>query len=535
MDRMRSENLGHLAELVIPAKIGLTKRFFSEPGLPPNLKRLRRRAISSAYVRAVDYLQVNQPRHWFWAVRLLARAMVTDPLNILAISERTTRPFRYHSARLLRRILRQVFGILAAVVTGVGTRVLRVIAAPLAVPRRRLGRVVERLFVRGNRELTLKIDSLHRRVAAAEKATSAALEPVASRIDRIAAEVPRLTDALESLRREHDVRIAAVERAIPEALQPMATQLEALRKELNAAQERPPKLSDALSEVYGAPPSLRPIPGWHTYWGIENGSDRFLRGRAELWSSLKRPVLMRWLADLLVMIWPGNELSRVLFLTGNFEPNELTWLSETLTEGMTMIDIGAHMGMYTLTASKLVGESGIVVALEPSTREFQRLTFHVTLNDLRNVRCLQVAASSACGEAALKIAWEWNSGHNTFGEFFNPAVEMTREERVPMQTVDALVAAQRLQRVDVIKIDVEGHELQVLAGTVETLTRFRPRVLIEVCEETLRRQGASAEAVLGFLTKHGYVLSEFSEVNGCLVPLARSPGNESRNVVATPK
>jgi FkbM family methyltransferase len=315
----------------------------------------------------------------------------------------------------------------------------------------------------------------------------------------------------------------------------MATQLEALRKELNAAQERPPKLSDALSEVYGAPPSLRPIPGWHTYWGIENGSDRFLRGRAELWSSLKRPVLMRWLADLLVMIWPGNELSRVLFLTGNFEPNELTWLSETLTEGMTMIDIGAHMGMYTLTASKLVGESGIVVALEPSTREFQRLTFHVTLNDLRNVRCLQVAASSACGEATLKIAWEWNSGHNTFGEFFNPAVEMTREERVPMQTVDALVAAQRLQRVDVIKIDVEGHELQVLAGTVETLTRFRPRVLIEVCEETLRRQGASAEAVLGFLTKHGYVLSEFSEVNGCLVPLARSPGNESRNVVATPK
>src|SRR5262249_5634725 len=153
---------------------------------------------------------------------------------------------------------------------------------------------------------------------------------------------------------------------------------------------------------------------------------------------------MRWLADLAVMIWPGNELSRVLFLTGTFEPNELTWMSRTLTKGMTMIDIGAHMGMYTLTASKLVGESGVVVAVEPSNREFQRLNFHVTVNDLRNVRCLQVAASSASGEASLKIAWEWNSGHNTFGDFFNPDVETLRVERVLTETVDSLVSAQGL-------------------------------------------------------------------------------------------
>jgi len=243
---------------------------------------------------------------------------------------------------------------------------------------------------------------------------------------------------------------------------------------------------------------------------------------------------MRWLADLLVTIWPGNELSRVLFLTGNFEPNELTWINQVLTEGMVVIDIGAHIGMYTMTASKLVGESGLVVALEPSTREFQRLTFHVTLNDLRNVRCLQIAASNTSAEATLKIASEWNSGHNTFGEFFNEAVEMVREERVPTQTVDALVAGQRLERVDFIKIDVEGHELQVLAGAVDTIMRFRPRILIEVFEETLRRQGACVEAVLGFLTAHGYVLNEFSDANGGLVPLASLPGNESRNLVALP-
>jgi FkbM family methyltransferase len=582
MDRLRTENLGQLADLVVPAKIGLTKRFFAEPGLPPNLQQLRRRALSSTYVRAVDYLQVNQPRHWLWAVRLLAHAMITDPLNIRAVGERATRPFRERSMRLLSSILNSIL----TRMFGMGKRLLRLIAALMGALRRSLGRVVERVFVRGNRELTLKIDSLQQRVAAAERVASAALEPVASRVDRIAEDVSRLTDGLESLRRQDEARIAAVERAIPEALQLIAARLadriaqdrvavvdtletlrrqhevriagledriaqdrvgiedaleslrlqhEALRKDLEVAQERPPKLSDVLSEIYGTPPTLRPIPGWHTYWGVENGSNRFLVARNELWSSLKRPVLMRWLGDLLVMIWPGNELSRVLFLTGNFEPNELTWMSQTLAEGMTMIDIGAHMGMYTMTASKLVGESGVVVALEPSTREFQRLTFHVTLNELRNVRCFQLAASSASGEAMLKIASEWNSGHNTFGEFFNPEVEMTREERVPTQTVDALVAGQGLERIDVIKIDVEGHELQVLAGAVETLTRFRPRVLIEVFAETLCRQGASVEAVLGFLTGHGYVLNEFSDVDGGLVPLSRSPGNESRNLVALPK
>jgi FkbM family methyltransferase len=244
---------------------------------------------------------------------------------------------------------------------------------------------------------------------------------------------------------------------------------------------------------------------------------------------------MRWLGDLLVMIWPGNELSRVLFLTGNFEPNELTWMSQTLSEGMTMIDIGAHMGMYTMTASKLVGEPGVVVAVEPSTREFQRLSFHVILNGLRNVRSFQLAASNACGEATMKIAWEWNSGHNTFGEFLDPSVETIREERVLTQTVDTLVAGQRLERVDLIKIDVEGHELQVLTGAVETLARFRPSLLIEVFEETLRRQGASVAAVLDFLTGHGYILNEFSDVDGSLVPLSRLPGNESRNLVALPK
>src|SRR5262249_22536085 len=121
------------------------------------------------------------------------------------------------------------------------------------------------------------------------------------------------------------------------------------------------------------------------------------------------------------------------------------------------------------------------------------------------------------------------------GEFFDSAVEIKQAELVPMKTLDRVVAEQKLERVDVIKIDVEGHEAKVLAGAVETITRFRPRILIEIFEETLRRQGASVTEVLAVLEANGYSLHEFSDESGDLVPLKRSVSGASRNLVAIPE
>ncbi|MGH8058354.1 MAG: glycosyltransferase [Candidatus Entotheonellia bacterium] len=101
MDRMRSNNLGNLADIVVPAKIALTKRFFAEPHLPPNIKQLQPRAMSNAYVRGVDYLEFDRPGHWLRAARLFTRALLADPRNMRHIGERFTRPFRL---RILQRL-----------------------------------------------------------------------------------------------------------------------------------------------------------------------------------------------------------------------------------------------------------------------------------------------------------------------------------------------------------------------------------------------------------------------------------------------
>jgi hypothetical protein len=100
---MRPDNLGHLAEVVVPAKIALTKRFFAQPGLPPEIKTLQRRALSNAYVRGFDYLQINRPGHWLKAAGLFTQALAADPGNLRDIGERFSRPIRWHVRQLLRR------------------------------------------------------------------------------------------------------------------------------------------------------------------------------------------------------------------------------------------------------------------------------------------------------------------------------------------------------------------------------------------------------------------------------------------------
>ena len=433
MDRRRPSNRGDQPEIVVPAKLALTQRFFADPGLPPTIRRLQRRAISGAYVLALDYLRIAKLRDWLLAARFLVQAVAVDPGNTRLIGERLTRLLR----RCVKSLLSRVF------------------------------RLRSKMLARG--------------------------ASISWRLSRL---------------------------ALPRAV---------------AGRRHPPTLSDLRLGITGTPPTLRRIPGWHTHWGVDTPWDPLLSGRLDLWSSMKSPVLMRWVADLIIAVWPGNEMSRVLFLTGTYEPNELIWMSDELTKGMTVIDVGANMGLYSMIASKLVGGSGQVIALEPSAREFQRLAFHVTLNDLMNVSCIQVAASDSSGDTRLRVAGEWNAGHNTLGKFFDPAVVTAREEVVRTQTIDALVADQGLERVDLVKIDVEGHELKVLKGAVETFTRFRPRILVEVFEETLRHQGASVEALLALLEGYGYVLHEFSDLDGELVPLSHPVGTGSRNVVALPR
>jgi FkbM family methyltransferase len=254
--------------------------------------------------------------------------------------------------------------------------------------------------------------------------------------------------------------------------------------------------------------------------------------RKRAWERLREPRTIRWLHGLRLRVYPGNEMSRYIFVTGCYEPNEFYLLDKVLRPGMTFIDVGANMGVYTLFASRKVGKTGEVVAIEPSSRDFERLRDSVELNRLANVRLVQVAVSSRRAQAELLIAAEEHSGHNTLGAFAYDTVVAQGKERVRVERLDDIVEQERLGRVDAIKMDVEGAELLALEGAERALARFRPMILLELSDRALVHQGCTSGQVWDFLGQRGYRTYAFAEDTGLPVPAQRKEYFDSENIIA---
>src|SRR6202043_1834033 len=127
----------------------------------------------------------------------------------------------------------------------------------------------------------------------------------------------------------------------------------------------------------------------------------------------------------------------------------------------------------TLFAARKIGERGMVLAIEPSTRECGRLLKNVGINSLSNVRLLQNAVSDSRSDADLLVAEDERSGHNTLGAFAYDTPLATKET-VRTERLDDIVLREGLSRVDIVKLDVEGAELLALKGAVRIIERFRP-------------------------------------------------------------
>lgn len=284
-----------------------------------------------------------------------------------------------------------------------------------------------------------------------------------------------------------------------------------------------------LGPRLAAAPVLAPYPGW--FVGAGQAADAATYTRKKLWRIFRKPFEISWLDDLRLILYPDNEICRSIFVTGRYEPNEFTLLSKVLRPGMTFVDVGANLGLYTLYAARKVGPNGRVISIEPSSREVAILKRNIDLNALTNVQIHQVALSDRTAEVELLVACARQSGHNTLGSFgYNTPLD--HREKILAQPLDALVRAEHLSRVEVIKMDVEGAELGALRGAIETLESFRPTLLMELSDRHLRNQNATSAEVLALLSQHGYRLYGFDAATGLPAPLAPSDYFDSENIVA---
>jgi FkbM family methyltransferase len=193
--------------------------------------------------------------------------------------------------------------------------------------------------------------------------------------------------------------------------------------------------------------------------------------RSRLYRSLSWRLALRFGGETEVRVALGSRMAvrtddligRVLAISGVWEPNVTAAFERALAPGDICLDVGAHIGYYTLLAAKRVGPRGHVYAFEPHPASFRRLCRNVELNGLENVIAVERAVGPEDGRAVLYEGPEWNSGLATlFAELAAKSSPPGREVLVEVGPVTSVVPEADLRRVRVIKIDVEWHEVAVL-------------------------------------------------------------------------
>jgi FkbM family methyltransferase len=164
-------------------------------------------------------------------------------------------------------------------------------------------------------------------------------------------------------------------------------------------------------------------------------------------------------------------------LTGQYEPMVQEAFRRTVRPGDVVLDIGASIGMLSLLAARLAGPSGQVIAFEPQRESADVIEAHARLNGFRTLRVIQAAAGSHAGETEMVVTTDpaWTIT-NSIGD--HPLA--VRRERVRLVAVDDLVRDGEIPPPRVVKIDVEGSELDVLSGMSRTLTELRPTLIAEM-------------------------------------------------------
>lgn len=208
---------------------------------------------------------------------------------------------------------------------------------------------------------------------------------------------------------------------------------------------------------------------------------------------------VEWCLDL------SESFDASLFFRGDYEPETWKCLRSVLEPGMTVIDVGANMGAHTLRIARLLDpqQGGRLIACEPTTYAFERLARNAALNDLPALTLERIAFSDRVGTEEIdrgggsevlpfRASWRFDGRRVT-----------QRRDVIHFERLDGYVRRAGIQRVHLIKIDVDGYEYRVLKGGRETIERDRPTMVVEV-GHSAERVGDSIDAVLSLLESLRY-------------------------------
>jgi FkbM family methyltransferase len=179
------------------------------------------------------------------------------------------------------------------------------------------------------------------------------------------------------------------------------------------------------------------------------------------------------------------------FLKDNpHEQGEVKFLEAIAEEGMNVIDIGANIGVTTVTAAKRIGRRGKLYSFEPVPEYFNILKKNISSNKLENVKVYELAVAEQVGETYFY------QKDLSSGIVFE---EGAKKFNASTTTVDRFLSEEKIERIDLINMDCEGSELLVLKGAKETLRKNKVKIFCEIHHDFLKQLGQSIEDIVEYL------------------------------------
>ena len=230
-----------------------------------------------------------------------------------------------------------------------------------------------------------------------------------------------------------------------------------------------------------------------------------------------KAILAKFDRSLQLWLYPNDGVGRLTYYFGYHEPEIFRFLDNYICDGMVFLDVGANIGAYSLFAAKRVSPGGKVYAFEPQHETFARLIHNIELNEFDNIIAEHCAVG--CTEGEVEIVKDSDTA-KSYVKSFALLEGDNQLERCPVATIDGCLGHGSVERVDYLKIDVEGVEYNVLKGGENFIKKHVPSIIqVELFDDLLCRSGSSVAKVCELLEIFGYRCYELSEKQIKLVPI----------------
>jgi FkbM family methyltransferase len=214
---------------------------------------------------------------------------------------------------------------------------------------------------------------------------------------------------------------------------------------------------------------------------------------------------------LLFQVNPKEHLQKDIFWYGFYEKKYVLAWELLIQSNFLVADIGANAGYYSMVASKKI-TSGTVYAFEPNAGCRKMIEENIRINKIKNISVSPLALSNNSGVKTLFISEDDNIGMTGFTKAENFS---GKTEVVACTSLDLWVDENKIEKLHLIKMDIEGGEMDALEGMKNVIQFHRPGIFIEICNELLQRFGNSSQDIFSFFEGyqyHGFRINAANEI-----------------------